>query len=414
MARKAPPKLKASKSANARKASPELGEGDFQTRYNARTGRPIRDNAGRKSLDPSYLDTIEVVDDEGLESESGSEDEEGVKKKHPKRKRTPSPPLPDVDQMPLFPEDVPSREPTPQFLDEDEASSINLTVNIPKGFSGPLVLKIDRGMLDNGRSEPPSKRQHLSRAPTESSKSSAGDSIAVAPRKTAVGQRGHFGSKTREDPTKKTFADLPAELRNQIYQLVFVTKEEISFGRPVNFCRSAALLRTCRQIYNEGRSVLYSENRFSFSRNTRSRAPYWSSQDKEIGYQDMRVFLNSIGPTNISLLRSISIMLTDASPSSTPYLDHDGRRFVRDEHIIYCLRQISKHGELKEIELSFYGRKCLTRTDYRFLDALREIKADKVRLEPPERHWYPSKIDYLLKTSLLESMERSPKMYKNE
>ncbi|KAF4536259.1 DNA-binding protein [Lasiodiplodia theobromae] len=372
MARKAPPKLKASKSANARKASPELGEGDFQTRYNARTGRPIRDNAGRKSLDPSYLDTIEVVDDEGLESESGSEDEEGVKKKHPKRKRTPSPPLLDVDQMPLFPEDVPSREPTPQFLDEDEASSINLTVNIPKGFSGPLVLKIDRGMLDNGRSEPPSKRQHLSRAPTELSKSSAGDSIAVAPRKTAVGQRGHFGSKTREDPTKKT------------------------------------------QIYNEGRSVLYSENRFSFSRNTRSRAPYWSSQDKEIGYQDMRVFLNSIGPTNISLLRSISIMLTDASPSSTPYLDHDGRRFVRDEHIIYCLRQISKHGELKEIELSFYGRKCLTRTDYRFLDALREIKADKVRLEPPERHWYPSKIDYLLKTSLLESMERSPKMYKNE
>ncbi|KAL0257776.1 hypothetical protein SLS55_006939 [Diplodia seriata] len=410
MARKAPPKPKAS----ARKPSPELGDDDRQIRYNARTGRPIRDNAGRKSLNPAYLDTTEVVDDEGLESESGSEDEEGVRKKHPKRKRTPSPPLPDVDTQPLYPEDVPSREPTPHPLDDEEASSINLTVNVPKGFSGPLVLKIDRDLLAHGQSEPPSKRQRLPSTRVNSSKPSTGNNISVAPRKASLRQRERFGSSTREDPTKKTFADLPAELRNQVYRLLFVTKDDVDFGRPTNFSRSGALLRTCKQIYNEGRSVLYSENKFAFIRNTRSRAPYWSSQDREIGYQDMRVFLNSIGPTNISLLRSISIMLTDASPSSTPYLDHEGRRFVRDEHIIYCFRQLSRHGKLKEIDLSFYGRKCLTRTDYRFLDALREIKADEVRLEPLERHWYPTKVDWAVKISLLDSMERSTKMYKKE
>ncbi|OJD32632.1 dna-binding protein [Diplodia corticola] len=414
MARKAPPKSRTSKPASAQKPSSELGDGDLQVRYNTRTGRPIRDNAGRKSLDPSYLDTTEVIDDEGLDSESGSEDEEGVKKKHPKRKRTPSPPLPDVDPLPLYPDDVPSREPTPHSLDDEGVGSINLTVNVPKGFSGPLTLKIDRALFINGQSEPPAKRQHLPSARVNSSKLSTGNTISVAPRKTSIRQRGYFGSDTREDPTKKTFADLPAELRNQIYRLLFVTKEDVSFSRPVNFSRSGALLRTCQQIYKEGRSVLYSENRFAFSRNTHSRAPYWSAQEREVGYQDMRVFLNSIGPTNISLLRSISIVLTDASPSSAPYLDHEGRRFVRDEHIINCFRQISKHGKLKDIELSFYGRKCLCRTDYRFLDALREIKADEVRFEPPEHLWYPSKVDYLVKVALLDSMVRPTKIYKKE
>ncbi|GME42794.1 DNA-binding protein [Neofusicoccum parvum] len=408
MARKQPPKPKGPKPSGSRRPSPELGDGDLTTRYNARTGRPIRDSAGRKSADPSYLDTTEVIEDDGVESESGSEDEEGVKKKQPKRKRTPSPPLPDIDPLPLYPDDVPSREPTPPAQKEQSDQSINLTVNIPKGFTGPFVLKIDRSLFCT---EQPSKRQRLSSSEKGVSNSSMGSNIQVMPRRGALFQS---GSNTRVDSTKKTFADLPAEIRNQIYRLLFVTKEKISFGHPVNFCRTAALLRTCRQIYNEGRSILYSENSFSFSRNTRSRAPYWSGYEREIGYQDMRVFLNSIGPTNISLFRSISVTFTDAPPSSTPYLSHDERRFVRDEHIVACLRQLSRHANLKEITATFYGRKCLTRTDYRFLDALREIKADKVMLDDRERYWYHSKIDPTVRSSLLESMERSPKLYEKE
>ncbi|KAK7727441.1 hypothetical protein SLS57_002913 [Botryosphaeria dothidea] len=391
MARKVPSKVKTTKSACSRKPSPELGDGDLQTRYNSRTGRPIRDGAGRKSTDPSYLDTTEVIDDDGLESESGSEDGEGVKKKRSKRKRTPSPPLPDVDALPLFPKDVPSREPTPLADEGQNEQSINLTVNIPKGFAGPFLLKIDRNMLNGGKPEPQPKRNRLSSTETSSSSLTTGSTINVRPRKSVLFHSGASDSKTRADSTKRTFAELPAEIRNQIYRLLFVTKDTIRFSHPVNFKRSSAFLRTCKQIYNEGRSVLYSENAFAFSRNTGSRAPYWESQEKEIGYQDMRVFLNSIGPTNIS-----------------------ERRFVRDEHVIYCLRQISSYGKLKDMEVSFYGRKSLVRTDYRFLDALREIKVDELCLDSSERHWYRSKIDYIVKTSLEESMVRSPKLYEQE
>lgn len=66
------------------------------------------------------------------------------------------------------------------------------------------------------------------------------------------------------------------------------------------------------------------------------------------------------------------------------------------------------------MEVSFYGRKSLVRTDYRFLDALREIKVDELCLDSSERHWYRSKIDYIVKTSLEESMVRSPKLYEQE
>lgn len=133
------------------------------------------------------------------------------------------------------------------------------------------------------------------------------------------------------------------------------------------------------------------------------------------------------------LLRKISILFTDAAPSSTPYLSHgkmkirsttcqkltritwiDDRRFVRDEHVIHCLRQISRHGNIKEIEVNFYGRKCLVRHDYRFLDALREIKADKVLLENSERAWYSSKVDFVVKMSLMDTMVRPRKLYEHE
>lgn len=298
MARKSQPKSKASKPSHSRKKSPELGDGDLTTRYNSRTGRPIRDSAGRKSLDPSYLDTIDVIDDDDLQAESASEEEDHPKKKKkPKRKRTPSPPLPDVDPLPLFPDDVPSREPTPPMDDEDN-QSINLTFHVPRGFTGPFVVKLDRALLSGEQSR---KRQRLASVDTDASASSVESNINVAPRNRSLFQGGKPKSSTRSVPVKKTFVKLPPEIRNQIYRLVFVTKENIDFGRPVNFSRSAALLRTCRQVYYEGRSILYSENKFAFSRNARSRAPYWTSQEKEIGYQDMRVFLSSIGPKNISV-----------------------------------------------------------------------------------------------------------------
>jgi hypothetical protein len=51
---------------------------------------------------------------------------------------------------------------------------------------------------------------------------------------------------------------------------------------------SAAFLRTCKQVHEEGRSVLYGFNTFYFGRNKEMRRPFWNSERKEIGYKDVR------------------------------------------------------------------------------------------------------------------------------
>ena len=71
------------------------------------------------------------------------------------------------------------------------------------------------------------------------------------------------------------FLKLPAELRNDIYRLVFLNEDledvegEFTFEDTVEIDRSNGLklagqfLSTCRQIYLEGRAILYGENNFS-------------------------------------------------------------------------------------------------------------------------------------------------------
>lgn len=69
------------------------------------------------------------------------------------------------------------------------------------------------------------------------------------------------------------FLRLPAELRNAIYRLVFLSptdkkiEGEFTFEDTIEVQRSAELtgqfLSTCRQVYLEGRTILYGENTFS-------------------------------------------------------------------------------------------------------------------------------------------------------
>ena len=63
------------------------------------------------------------------------------------------------------------------------------------------------------------------------------------------------------------FLSLPSELRNQVYRLVFCHADIIRYTKPDSDDNgtvklSGQFLRTCRQIYNEGLSILYGDNTF--------------------------------------------------------------------------------------------------------------------------------------------------------
>lgn len=144
-----------------RAASEELGEGNWAAiKYN-RQGRPIRKSAGKKTPDPAFVnfqvleDELEALEDGWDNPSSDEELEEELEEKSPsprrrplkRQKRAPSPTPPRLSPPP--PEDVPSGRVTPeplalktpaQFVDFEP---INLTFNIPIGFSGPLQVQLD-------------------------------------------------------------------------------------------------------------------------------------------------------------------------------------------------------------------------------------------------------------------------------
>ena len=70
---------------------------------------------------------------------------------------------------------------------------------------------------------------------------------------------------SKEPPTKATgLFSLPAELRNQVYDLVLqqpkntmIQIKSIGFTAP-----GLALLRACKQIYHEATPIFYTTNRF--------------------------------------------------------------------------------------------------------------------------------------------------------
>lgn len=67
--------------------------------------------------------------------------------------------------------------------------------------------------------------------------------------------------------TTRHLLTLPPEIRNQIYQLVLVSEEniEISAARQISIPEEPGLLRTCCQIRNEARPMYFLQNSFTFS-----------------------------------------------------------------------------------------------------------------------------------------------------
>jgi hypothetical protein len=389
-----------------RRAAPAQGRDSSEGLYNHLTGRPIRRGAGKKTKQEGYVDSV-IIEDDIIPVESCSEDEDGnpTVRRVSKRKRTPSPSPPPLDA--IMYDDLPLRDDSEE--DDDEAADtgrpIELTFNIPAGFKGPLVVKLDRELLTTAAAE----SSIVKRAKSDSSASWLAKRYRKPKKVTTKCPAKRAAEK--HSLHAKGFLKLPPELRNKVYSLLFVSPTELRFASPA-FSLSSAFLQTCKQVHDEGRSILYGENKFVFERNRNSRSPFWDPVAKEIGYKDMRRFLTMIGD-NLSLVRSVRVVFEDATPSSLPYVrTQEERRFIHDEHLIECLR-ILRRTELKALTLCFHGRKMLMGYDgSAFLERLCQIQADKVDIVSNPRCWYmESKIHFTVKEPLVLTMTRDPPLH---
>lgn len=366
-----------------RAGSEELGDMDLPApapKVNPKTGRPIRASAGRKSLDPGYLNTTEVVDviSDEEQDEDAWDDEEIIssrRKAKPKltlkRKRSePSPPPPVLSPAPSDFGDASGFDLDPETAVEATSNAsklmippIHLTINIPKGFEGPLQIQLDPSMLAQ------SKQLGLSYV------------------------RPGFIPYSNSVKNKKGFLDLPAELRNQVYRHVLVKNVEVNFAHPAAFSRTAALLRTCRQVYEEARDILYSENEFRFDREQRSIRRTFSAHSDEVGYKQFLRILKTIGAHNIAKFRKLSIEFEDQMPRHAGIgMSREEMRYVHDNYLIEGLKMIGQHAQLYKLNLVFNGRYVLRKIDLRFLRHLCELKADELEFEGYRDHgYYPSR-----------------------
>lgn len=382
-----------------RGSSPELGSPSINTQYNKQTGRPIRKSAGKARRLAGYVNPEELVseDDEHLDSSSDESADEMVKraivKATRKRKRSPSPPSPTLE--PIIYEQEPE-----ELTDEDEIpdiayhipkkSPVTLQFNVPLGFHGPLFVELDGTLLKDVNTTNPQDIKLPDSMITP---------VVEEP----------------SDQVRQTgFTDLPPELRNTVYRLVFITHNDIWVPQRSenmnNMGRSAQFLRTCKMVHNEGCSILYGENTFSFARTSGTRGPFWVSTPTEIGYKDALQFLKMIGPENLQYLRSLRLSFDDAAPKDTPYYyTANQRRFLNDDILINCLRILRK-AKLRKLYLAFYGRRQLQLGDTKFLSYLEQIKTDELHRNPP-RCYIHEKLGYGVWPFLSERMIRSKKLY---
>lgn len=329
----------------------KIGNGDFAANCHARTGRPIRQSR-REHQNSPFVDSAVAISD----SEQSGEDSDGdiISVAHRKRKRSPSPPLSSISddsdsssnsgpkQKQLFPG---SKEPTMlQYIVKQ------VVVNVPAGYKGPILLQLDAPTPN------PSKQTCKKTSALTNSSAQGSSPTTYRPTNTPPGPHVQGVRSTSKNDSYAGFLDLPAELRNEVYQHVLVADGTLNFKSPHNFTLGVALLRTCRQVYEEGRSFLYSANHFTFARNIQRRGSYWAVNWNEVGFKAVRRFLKAIGSTNIGLLRHVTLLLEDAIPCLNPDLrTADDRRFVYDENLMSVLRHLADHGKLQKLDLNFHG-----------------------------------------------------------
>ncbi|EDU41577.1 hypothetical protein L13192_00356 [Pyrenophora tritici-repentis] len=401
-----------------RQSSPELGSPSRITSYNKKTGRPVRKSAGKiqkvagyvdfedDEFGPLTTDESEEEEEDDMEPRGRADKGKNKNKRMTKRKRSPSPPSPHLEPL-LYDQEL------DELTDNEEGGAFHrhtpkkppmtLQFNVPLGFHGPLFVKIDSSMLQTNEAGKLHEMQpgKSKKVCTKSRQSQPDKVLAARP---------------------KGFTDLPAELRNTIYRYLFARNDDTQELRiPVNkqnpkdnLCKSAQFLRTCKLVHNEGCSVLYGENTFSFKRHYGTRGPFWEAVPKEVGYQDVLHFLKMIGPENLQYLRDIKFVFDDASPRHTSYVEsNEKRRYLNDEYLMNCLR-ILREAKLRKVSMFFGGRRQLQRSDVKFLGYLEQVKADEVDRIPDRYFSLLGKISNAVWADLEEAMTRKKKLYEDE
>ncbi|KAK4497894.1 hypothetical protein PRZ48_010549 [Zasmidium cellare] len=386
---------KARKTSAAAALSSELGNGDFAIDYTSK-GRAIR-KCRTQHRDSPFEDSAIAISDDDDDLFEEMDADEVIPVARSKRKRSPSPeaPLPSdpFDALSDSDSDASQGDPpeSPAARSLAGHTTVHLTVNIPVGHQGPITLHLDPKNITQAAPQPRTDR--LTQA-----------TLARLNARSKPKSKKHAG-----------FLDLPAELRNEIYRMIFTTQGDVNFSRPDNFSRSAALLRTCHQVHEEGRSILYSENKFNIERRTQRYGSFWENEWRELGLKNVKVFVKSIGPNNIALIRNITFMLEDAVPCLNPSMrTNEERRFVHDDDLMSVLRHLGNSGQLQNLELHFHGRRRVDRTDDRFLDYMKRLRADTVRFVewPPGSKWpRQSKQEDAVKNALLQACTRKRKKF---
>lgn len=338
------------------------------------SGRPRRKYTPRSSEDSTFVNsTLAISDSDESDTSAGESDDTAVPNKRKRkassppissppsdaqtqpsdREREPSRDVPGTQSsdLPSQPAKFPQSEPSPAEANETRRTVRPLTIyidstviNVPAGHVGPILLSVpvppEAYSFPDLKAPPPTTQ---ATPKVERPKWCT----RVNPRKT---------TSTQLEKGKAGFLGLPSELRNQVYELLFVNDDDFHFHDPIGFHLPVVFLRTCHQVHEEARTVLYGANYFMFERRTEAHGSWFSPNWSEVGYKAVLEFLQMIGPVNTGLLRRIGLVLTDATPRLNPDLQTaDSRRFVQDEVLLACLRHLAKNGKLHEIGLSFNG-----------------------------------------------------------
>jgi hypothetical protein len=398
--------------------------------------RPARKGAGTRQSDPNFVDSSKVINDAlgDLREENKHGHPRPKKLIGTKRKREPSP---DHDRwLKNIYDHVTEKtfaaqnsvESTPvaeQSIIYNGSQPVTLSFAIPTGLKGPFEVKLlpetitQLNLIANGPTLPLTPSISTTR-------DSSLAPYAPPPSSLMIKRPPTFElplQKQRQKAAKKLenwirihgtppagFLDVPAEIRNTIYRMVFVTHRVIDFGRPDNCDRSAAFLRTSKQICQEGASILYSENRFAFSRNKNPRNPFWSTNNVEIGYLDLRHFLWMIGPVNRSFLRKVHITCEDGSRNVAHTLPNEDTRFTVDVNLLASFKEIAKGCMLQKLCLSCTGRRKVNVNDIKFIEALCGIEVDELIFNP-NGYWSDKNIEQKALNALELEMVRETPLY---
>ncbi|KAI1627058.1 hypothetical protein EDD37DRAFT_248009 [Exophiala viscosa] len=215
---------------------------------------------------------------------------------------------------------------------------------------------------------------------------------------------------------KTGFLDLPYELRLRIYRLVFRGASAVDFCARRDFSKSAHFLRTSKQVHREGTRILYGENSFHFGRSHEKRGVYWQQAWKEIGYKDVRRFLETIGPVNIASLKYVSFMCEDGNKYNFPlWSDVAGRQYVEDASLQRVFRLIGENAMLTKLAVCFGAKTNVKEGDYHFLHALTRMKCHQLIIYSGFREirnrmfkTLKSKLKQVMEVPVDEDNERSP------